>query len=202
MILNLSRNVHKSYIRTVHDDFSINGLMGFDLQDKTIGIIGAGHIGLHMVRIARGFGMDVLVYDSNNSKFLSETLDFKYVDLKTLLKKSDVISLHVPYCAATKHLINRKNITLIKKGAILINTARGALIETEALIQALDKKILRGVGLDVLEEENMLLEEKHLLTRQESDKKLAKLAKDHILLAKDNVIYTPHIAFYSQEAVV
>jgi D-lactate dehydrogenase len=118
-----------------------------------------------------------------------------------LLKKSDVISLHVPYCAATKHLINRKNITLIKKGAILINTARGALIETEALIQALDKKILRGVGLDVLEEENMLLEEKHLLTRQESDKKLAKLAKDHILLAKDNVIYTPHIAFYSQEAV-
>jgi D-lactate dehydrogenase len=202
LILNLSRNVFKSYLRGLKKDYSIEGLKGFDLQDKTIGIIGCGHIGLHMIRIARGFGMKVLVYDINYDKFLSETLDFKYVNLNELLKKSDVISMHLPYCQATHHIINKKNIRLIKPGSILINTARGGLIDTGALIWALDKKILRGVGLDVLEGENLLLEEHHLATREKANsKEMATLIKDHKLLAKDNVLYTPHIAFYSQEAV-
>lgn len=202
LILNLSRNVHKSYLRTLKKDYSIEGLKGFDLQDKTIGIIGCGHIGLHMIRIARGFAMDVLVYDINRDKFLSETLNFKYASLNELLKKSDVISLHLPYCQATHHIINQKNIKLIKPGAILINTARGGLVETEALIKAIDKKIIKGVGLDVIEEENLLLEEHHLAHREKTNSKnLAILIKDHKLIKKDNVIYTPHIAFYSQEAV-
>jgi len=202
LILNLSRNVHKSYLRSLKNNYSIDGLKGFDLQDKTIGIIGCGHIGLHMIRIARGFAMDVLVYDINRDKFLSETLNFKYASLKELLKKSDVISLHLPYCKATHHIINKKNIKLIKPGAILINTARGGLIETSALIEALNNKKLKGVGLDVIEEENLLLEEHHLHHRQKrSNKELSLLIKDHKLLNKDNVIYTPHIAFYSQEAV-
>lgn len=202
LILNLSRNVFKSYLRGLKKDYSIEGLKGFDLQDKTIGIVGCGHIGLHMIRIARGFGMDVLVYDLNHDKFLSETLNFKYVSLNELLKKSDVISMHLPYCKATHHIINKKNIKLIKKGAILINTARGGLVETGALIEALDKKILRGVGLDVLEEENLLLEEHHLAHREKTNsREMTTLIKDHKLLKKDNVIYTPHIAFYSQEAV-
>lgn len=202
LILNLSRNVHKSYLRSLKNNYSIDGLKGFDLQDKTIGIIGCGHIGLHMIRIARGFAMDVLVYDINRDKFLSETLNFKYASLNELLKKSDVISLHLPYCKATHHIINKKNIKLIKPGAILINTARGGLIETSALIEALDKKIIKGAGLDVLEEENLLLEEHHLAHREKANsKEMAVLIKDHKLLKKDNVIYTPHIAFYSQEAV-
>ncbi|MCX6792866.1 MAG: NAD(P)-binding domain-containing protein [Candidatus Falkowbacteria bacterium] len=202
LILNLSRNVFKSYLRSLKKDYSIEGLKGFDLQDKTIGVVGCGHIGLHLIRIARGFGMDVLVYDINRDKFLSETLNFKYVGLNELLKKSDVISMHLPYCKATHHIINKKNIKLIKKGAILINTARGGLVDTSALIEALDKKILRGIGLDVLEGENLLLEEHHMLHREKSNnKEMAMLIKDHKLLAKDNVIYTPHIAFYSQEAV-
>ena len=202
LILNLSRNVHKSYLRSLKKDYSIEGLKGFDLQDKTIGIIGCGHIGLHVIRIARGFGMDVLVYDINRDKFLSETLNFKYASLNELLKKSDVISMHLPYCKTTHHIINKKNIKLIKKGAILVNTARGGLIETEALIQALDKNILKGVGLDVLEEENLLLEEHHITKRQKNNnKEMILLLQDHKLLKKDNVIYSTHIAFYSQEAV-
>jgi len=202
LILSLSRNIRKSYLKVLKRDYSIDGLKGFDLQDKTIGVIGCGHIGLHVIRIARGFGMDVLVYDINQDKFLSETLNFKYASLNEILKKSDVISMHLPYCKATHHIINKKNIKLIKPGAILINTARGGLIETAALIEALDKKILKGVGLDVLEEENLLLEEHHLATREKKNsKEMAMLIKNHKLLAKDNVIYTPHIAFYSQEAV-
>jgi len=202
LILNLSRNVFKSYLRSLKKDYSIDGLKGFDLQDKTIGVIGCGHIGLHVIRIARGFGMDVLVYDINQDKFLSETLNFKYASLNEILKKSDVISMHLPYCKATHHIINKKNIKLIKKGAILVNTARGGLIDTNALIYALDKKILSGLGLDVLEGENLLLEEHHLTKREKSNsKEMALLIKDHKLLAKDNVLYTPHIAFYSQEAV-
>ncbi len=201
LILSLSRNIHKSYLRTTREDYTIEGLKGFDLQDKTLGVIGAGRIGQHAIRIGRGFGMDVLAYDNCQSKFLSETLTFKYVTLNELLKKSDVITIHVPGCAETKHLLNKKNMKLIKKGAILINTARGEVVETEALLEALDKKILAGVGLDVLEGEDLILEEKHLIYRKQNNQELASLIKNHILLSRDNVVFTPHIAFYSQEAI-
>jgi len=201
LILALSRNVHKSYIRTQKGDFSIEGLKGFDLKGKTLGVIGAGHIGLHVIKIAKGFGMEVLAYDVHQNKFISEVLDFRYVGLEELLKKSDIITLHVPSLPQTYHLINRKNISLIKKGAILINTSRGEVIETEALIEALDKKILKGAGLDVLEGEEFLKEEKQLLYEKDKIKALKELARDHILLARDNIVYTPHIAFYSQEAL-
>ena len=190
LILDLSRNIHKAYLRIKHGNFSIEGLKGFDLQGKTIGVIGCGHIGKHVIRIAKGFGMKVLMYDVKSK-----------ISLNELLKNSDVITLHLPACKETKHIINRKNIKYIKKGAILINTARGSLVETKALIKALDKKILSGLGLDVLEDEHLLSEEHHLAHRQQNNKKFAKLIKDHKLLKKDNVIYTPHIAFYSQEAV-
>lgn len=200
LILSLSRNIHKSYLRTMREDYTIEGLKGFDLQGKTLGVIGAGRIGQHSIRIGRGFGMNVLAFDKFKNDFLAETLDFKYVNLETLLKKSDVITIHVPCLPETTHLINKKNIKLIKKGAILVNTARGAVIETESLIEALDKKILAGVGLDVLEEEDLIMEEKHLVWRQQNDKKMASLIKNHILLSKDNVVFTPHIGFYSQEA--
>ena len=201
LILSLSRNVHKSYLRTLRGDFSIEGLKGFDLKDKTLGVIGAGHIGLHVIRIAKGFGMRVLAFDVHQNKFLAEVLGFRYVSLEHLLKNSHIITLHVPYNKFTHHLINRENINLIKKGAILINTSRGAVVDTEALIEALDKKILSGVGLDVLEGEELIKEEKQLLYDKKKLEVLANLVKGHILLSRDNVVFTPHIGFYSQEAL-
>jgi len=201
LILSLSRNVHKAYVRTLRNDFSIEGLKGFDIAGKTLGVVGAGHIGFHVIRTAKGFGMNVLAYDANQDKFLAEVLGFKYVSLEELLKNSDIISLHVPYNKKTHHLINKKTIKLIKKGAILINTARGGVVDTEALIGALDKKILSGAGLDVLEGEEFIKEEKQLLHEQSKADVLGSIIRGHILLSKDNVVFTPHIAFYSQEAL-
>ena len=201
LILALSRNIHKSYVRVLKGDFSIEGLKGFDLKGKTIGVIGAGHIGLHVIKIARGFGMEVLAYDVHQDHFLEEVLDFKYVTLETLLQNSDIITLHTPALPSTYHLINKQNIHLIKKDALLINTSRGSVVETEALIEALDKKILSGAGLDVLEGEELIKEEKQLLYDKKKLEALRALVRDQILLTKDNVVYTPHIAFYSQEAL-
>lgn len=201
LILSLSRNIHKSYIRTLRSDFSIEGLKGFDLKRKTLGVIGAGHIGLHVIRMAKGFGMEVLTYDVHQDNFLAEVLGFKYASLEQVLKESDIITLHIPYNKSTHHLLNKDRIKLIKKGAILINTSRGGVVDTEALIEALDKKILSGVGLDVLEGEELIKEEKQLLYDPKKLQALRSLVKDHILLRKDNVVFTPHIAFYSQEAL-
>ena len=201
LILTLSRNIHKSYLRTMREDYRVEGLKGFDLRGKTIGVVGAGKIGLHLIKMARGFDMQVLTYDVNRNDFLADVLGFKYVSLEELLRRSDIISLHVPENKFTHHLINRQNIGLIKKGALLINTARGGIVETEALIEALDKKILSGAGLDVIEGENLIMEEKQLAYDKETAKEMMSLVKNHILLSKDNVIFTPHIAFYSEEAV-
>ena len=201
LILTLSRNIHKSYLRTTRGDYPIEGLKGFDLRGKTLGVIGAGHIGLHLIKMGRGFDMKVLAFDSNRNDFQADVLGFKYASLEEVLKNSDIISLHVPDNPATHHLINKNNIKLIKKGAILINTARGGIVETEALIEALDKKILAGAGLDVIEGENLVMEEKHLAFDKKTAEEMLALAKDHILFSRDNVIFTPHIAFYSQEAI-
>lgn len=201
LILTLSRNIHKAYLRTTRGDYTIEGLKGFDLRGKTLGVIGAGHIGLHLIKMGRGFDMKVLAYDNNKNDFQAEVLGFRYVSLAELLKNSDIISLHVPDNQATHHLINKNNIKLIKRGAILINTARGGVVETEALIEALDKKILAGAGLDVLEGENLVMEEKQLAFDKKTAEELLALAKDHILFSRDNVIFTPHIAFYSEEAI-
>lgn len=201
LILALSRNVHKSYLRTLQRDYSIDGLKGFDLKNKTIGVVGAGKIGKHVIRIARGFEMNVLVVDKHEDDFLAEQLNFKYVSFNELLKKSDIITLHVPYLKENYHLIDKNAIKIMKKGSILINTARGALVDTAALIYGLDKKILAGVGLDVLEGEEFIKEEKELLYNKKNIKILETLVDDHILLAKENVVFTPHIAFYSKEAL-
>jgi D-lactate dehydrogenase len=201
LILSLSRNIHKSYLRTIREDYSIEGLQGFDLADKTIGVVGAGRIGRHTIRIANGFGMKVIAYDPHPDHNLAETLDFKYVTLNRLLKESDIVTLHVPYCPETHHLINKKNIKLIKKGSLFINTARGGLVDTNALIWALDKKVLAGAGLDVLEEEELILEERHLVNRRITSPEMMSMVKNHILLSYENVVFTPHIAFYSIEAV-
>ena len=201
LILALSRNVHKSYMRSIQNNFSIEGLIGFDLKGKTLGVVGAGHIGLHVIRIAKGFGMNVIAYDPNQNNFLAEVMNFKYAKLDDVLKKSDIITIHVPYNKFTHHLINAEKIKLLKKGAILINTARGGIIDTDALLLALDKKIIAGAGLDVLEGEEHIQEEKQLLYEGSNVESLREIVRDKILLSKDNVVFTPHIGFYSHEAL-
>lgn len=201
LILALSRNIHKAYMKTLRYDFDIEGLKGFDLKGKTLGVVGAGGIGLNVIRIARGFDMNVLAYDTQPNKILAEVLRFRYTDLPELFGSSDIISLHVPYNKKTHHLINKETIHQIKKGAILINTARGGVVDTEALLEALDKEILCGAGLDVLEGEELIKEEQQILEDQSTVETLGKVVRDHILLRRENVVFTPHIAFYSQEAL-
>lgn len=208
LILSLSRNIHLSHERTMRGDFRLEGLQGFDLKDKTIGIIGGGHIGQHVVSIARGFGMNVLVSDPNRDPKLAKRLGFKYATLENLLKKSQVISLHAPYNKHTHHLINCKNIKLIQPGAILVNTARGGLIDTTALVEALHDGRLSGVGLDVLEAEKYVFkEERELVTPQftgkpRQDKEWLKtIVEQHVLISSSQVVVTPHNAFNSREAL-
>lgn len=201
LILSLSRRIYKAYTRTTKLDFSLEGLIGFDLKGKTIGVVGAGRIGLHVVRIAKGFGMDVLVYDVRQEPLLAEVLGFQYAPFEELLGKSDVISLHVPLNKHTHHMINKDNIGLIKPGAILINTSRGAIVEAEALIQALDQCIICGAGLDVFEGEEAVKEETQVLVQGLSEERMKDILLSYALLHRDNVVITPHIAFYSEEAL-
>lgn len=201
LILSLSRKIYKAYTRTSRLDFSLEGLRGIDLKDKTIGVIGAGRIGLHVVRIAKGFGMNVLVYDVRQEQLLAEVLGFSYVGFDDLLERSDVISLHAPLNKATHHMINSENIVKIKRGAILVNTARGSLIETEALITALNQGILSGAGLDVFEGEEAVKEDTALLAQKLPGEQLREILLSYALLHRDNVVITPHIGFYSDEAL-
>ena len=206
LILSLSRNLRRAYFKSKQGDFTLDGLMGFDLKGKTLGVIGTGRIGLHLIHMARGFGLEVLAHDVREDHFMEEVLGFQYVRLDDLLGQSDILSLHVPYLPATHHLINLGNIGKIKKGAILINTSRGGLVETAALVKALDDGILSGAGLDVLEGESCLLEEKRFLDATKCSDCLGKkpevILQDKRLLSRDNVIFTPHMAFYSKEAVM
>lgn len=201
LILALSRKVHEAFVRVRAGNFSLDGLRGFDLKGKTIGVVGAGRIGLHVIRIARGFGMNVLAFDVHRDHFLAEVLGFEYADLDRLLADSDIITLHAPYSPKTHHLINRDNIQLIKRGAILINTARGGLVDTAALLAALDAGILAGAGLDVLEGEEAVLEESALLSDNTNPELLRRAIQNHVILKKPNVVFTPHNAFNSQEAL-
>ncbi|MDI6715537.1 MAG: hydroxyacid dehydrogenase [Actinomycetota bacterium] len=201
LILALSRKLLPSIERTRRGNFSLEGLRGFDLKDKTIGVIGAGHIGQHVIRIARGFEMNVVVFDVRQDELLAKSLGFKYLALDELLRTSDIITLHAPYNPHTHHMISKKNVHEIKRGAILINTSRGGLIETAALVEGLNEGILSGIGLDVLEEEGLIKEERQLLSHEFHPEQLRIALETYALLFRDNVIITPHNAFNSAESV-
>ncbi len=200
LILALSRKIHKSYEKTSKGDFSLDGLTGFDLKDKTIGIIGLGSIGRHVFRMARGFEMKTLGYDVKKDKKLVKK-GLKFVSLNKLFKESDIITLHCPLTKKTEHMINKKSINLMKEGVYIINTARGDLIDTNALIKALAKGRIGGAGLDVLEEERIIKEEIQLLSKGFSKESMENLLENHLLLTFDNVIISPHNAFNSKEAL-
>ena len=202
LIMDLSRNIRKAYLRAMGDDFEIQGLKGFDLKGKTMGVVGVGNIGKNTIKIANGFGMKVLASDPHHHKTLEKKFHFKYASLKELLKKSDVVSLHVPLIPATKHLINKKTLALMKPTALLINTSRGGVVDTDALLHALEKNKLGGAGLDVIEGEKEIKEELEILRDEgEHIKKLREVMESLELLRNDKVVFTPHIAFYSAEAL-
>jgi len=200
LLLDLSRKIHQSIARVKEEGFSFEGLTGFDLKGKTLGIVGLGHIGAHVARIANGFEMKVLAFDPHEDKKLAKKLQVEYASLEDLLKNSDIITLHVPHNEHTHHLISKSNIHSIKKGAYLINTARGPIVETAALVEALEEGILARAGLDVLEEEAALKEEAHLLAAGKGAD-IKTLLEDHVLMEMENVIITPHNAFNSKEAL-
>jgi len=153
LMLSVSRKIPKAARRYSQNDYSIDGMEGVDLEGKTLGIVGTGSIGLKMARIAKGLGMHVCAYDMIEDKMAAERIGFAYVTFEELLQKSDVVSLHLPLNEKTHHIINAQTLSQMKPGAILINTGRGELVDTEALIAALKERRLFGVGLDVIEGE-------------------------------------------------
>ncbi|MBI3895096.1 MAG: hydroxyacid dehydrogenase [Acidobacteria bacterium] len=201
LILALSRHIHKSYVRVSQGNFSREGLTGFDLKGKTIGVIGGGRIGLHVIKIARGFGMEVLVADARQDQFLAELMNFHYVPVEYLLAHSDIITLHIPYTKETHHFLNAERMATFRKGTLLINTARGGLVDTDALLAALDNGTLAGAGLDVLEGEEYISEEQEMLRSEHPAEVLRGIVRDHILLRRENIVFTPHNAFNSREAL-
>lgn len=207
LILALSRKIFQSYERTERRRFNREGLQGFDLFGKTLGVVGTGNIGRNVVKIGLGVGMKVVAHDVRPNQAFAQEVgklgDFQYVDsLEKLLAQSDVVTLHVPYGPGTRHLINKENVGRIKRGALFINTARGGLVQTEALLWGLGEGILAGAGLDVLEEEGDMFDDLKVWSRGIPDNKdIRTLLQNHILIARDDVILTPHNAFNSQEAV-
>lgn len=203
LLLSLSRRVPEAHERVTKENvFATEGLTGFDLAGKTIGIVGTGRIGAHVAKIAAGFDMKIVAFDPHPNEDLESGCGVQYMQLPELLAVSDVISLHVAYSPETHHLINTASISHIKKGAYLINTARGAVIETLALVQALEQGIIAGAGLDVLEEEGDMFEHVHLLTTPHPRaNELRTVLANHYLTKHPRVIITPHIAFNTAEAV-
>lgn len=199
----LSRNVYRAY-SDMQANVSVTQLEsyeGFDLSGKTLGVVGTGAIGKNVCEIAKGIGMNVLAYDVNPDQAFAAQHSVQYVEFNTLLAQSDIVTLHVPSLAQTYHLLNEETLGLMKKGSYLINTARGDIVDTKALVAALMRTQLAGAGLDVLEGERELREEAALLSAERNDVSVWQmLVADHALIDMPNVIVTPHIAFNTIEA--
>ena len=201
LILDVMRKISRSYMNLKNEHLDRDIYTGFELKDKNIGIIGTGAIGAEAIRIAKGFGMNVLAYDVFPKNELVEKYAVKYLPLDELLKNSDVISLHAPLTDDNFHMINEEKINMMKPHAILINTARGELIDAKALHQALSENKIFGAGLDVMEAENVLIQPGAITD-------FDYLTSDYIkqtlinerLLKLHNVVITPHIAYNTQEA--
>lgn len=202
LLLAISRKIIESAERTRRGDFSLEGLRGFDLKGKTMGVVGTGRIGYHVIKIARGFEMDVMAFDVSPNKELSDKMGFSYVSLDELFEKSDVISFNVPLLPSTKHLLGMDSLQKLKNGVVVINTSRGGVIETNALFEGLKRGVIKAAGIDVLEEECFVKEERQLLTSQfQATCDLKTILEEHILLNQENVIITPHNAFNTREAL-
>jgi D-lactate dehydrogenase len=203
LLLAVARKLVESVERTRHGRFTQTGLRGFELRDGVIGVIGTGRIGLRVIEIARGFGMNVLACDLRPDEAAANRLKFTYTSFDKLLSDSDVVTLHVPAASGTLHLLSDREFSRMKPGAILINTARGHIVDVEALVRALADGKLRGAGLDVLPQEPLIREEAAIFhqdaVRDAEDFKA--LVANHVLLRFPNVICTPHNAYNTEAAL-
>lgn len=190
LLLTLNRKTHKAYIRTRDFNFSLIGLSGFDLHGKTAGVVGTGRIGRAFIDICRGFGMNVVAHDPYPVK----DAWWEYVDIDELCRRSDVISLHCPLTEESRHIINAKSISLMKENAIIVNTSRGGLVDSDQLLEALSKKKIGGACLDVYEEESEFFF-RDMSEKVKRDETLA------LLLSLPNVIVSSHQAFLTDEAL-
>ncbi len=193
MVMTLNRKIHKAYVRTREGNFSINGLMGFDLHKKTVGVIGAGRIARIFIKIMRGFDARVIAYDPYPNESFARDLGYEYVDLDTLYRESDIISLHCPLTRENTYLINRESMKKMKDGVMIVNTGRGRLIDTIDLIEALKDKKVGAAALDVYEEEAGYFFE---------DMSSSVIEDDILgrLLSFNNVLLTSHQAYFTKEA--
>jgi D-lactate dehydrogenase len=194
LILALNRKLIKANNRVREHNFSLNGLTGFDLNGKTVGVIGTGKIGAVLVKILHGFGCNILVHDIVEDKNLINLYGVRYTDCETICKNADIISLHVPLTISTKHLIDKKHIALMKPGVMLINTSRGGLVDTKAVIEGLKSKKIGYFGIDVYEEEEGLFFEDHSEDILQDDV----IAR---LMTFNNVLITSHQAFLTKKAL-
>ncbi len=203
LLLAISHRLREAMERARSGHFTPEGLEGFDLQGKTLGVVGTGNIGAHVIRIARGFGMKVLAFDVRPQPRLAAQYGFTYASLDDLLAGSDVVTLHVPAIPQTEHLIDERAIAHMKPGAVLINTARGSIVDSRPLIEALRSGKLAAAGLDVLPDEPLIREEAELISSiYDNQQDIRELVADHILLTMPNVVVTPHSAFNTREAIV
>ena len=193
LLMTLNRKVHRAYNRVREGNFSINGLMGFDLRGKTMGVVGTGKIGRTFIGLLRGFGMRVLAYDLYPNPDAARELNFEYVPLEMIFRESDIISLHCPLTPENHHMINDATISMMKKGIVLINTSRGRLIHSAALVNGLKSGRIGAAGLDVYEEETDYFFEDRS-DRAVLDDILARL------MTFPNVIVSSHQAFFTAEA--
>ena len=202
LILNLSRKIYWSIDQIKEDgNFSPANLTGFDLFGKTLGVVGTGRIGKHVAKMAKGFEMNVVAFDVYPNEALAAELGFKYLSLDELLATSDIVTLHVPYSKETHHLIGKNELAKMKKTAYLVNTSRGGILDTMALVESLRAGQIAGAALDVLEEEGVIRDEMEFLkTGETGGHNMKTILADHVLIDMPNVLITPHNAFNSREA--
>ncbi len=203
MLLNVVRKVSHAYIELQEGRINLQGSIGMDLSGKTIGIIGTGSIGCYVAKIAHGFDMKIISYDPFPKEEIKEKYGVQYSELDELLKNSDIISLHAPSTKENFHMINDEAFHKMKEGVIIINTARGEIMDTNALYRALKSGKVAGAGLDVLECEEIIAQQELFLAKIDCVQKecLEKTLINHRLLDMPNVIITPHIAFDTKEAI-
>ena len=194
LLMALNRKVYRSFRRVTEGNFSLDGLLGFDLFGKTVGLIGTGKIGKIFARIIKGFGTEVIAFDRFPDEEAAQEIGFSYVNLEEVYRRSDVISLHVPLLEETNHMINENSISQMKDGVTIINTSRGKLIDTKALVAALKSRKISGAGLDVYEDEDSYFFE-DWSNKIMTDDVLARL------ISFNNVLVTSHQAFFTREAL-
>ncbi len=201
LLLALSRKIVPSVERTREGIYQYTGLSGWDLKGKTLGIIGTGKIGSTVARMAQGFEMRLIAYDPKPDHKLGEALNMEYMSLQQVLHTADVITLHVPLIPETRHMLNAESFQQMKPGMVVINTARGALIDPDALLQALATGVVKEAGIDVLDDEGLLKEEKQFFSKYFKLEDYQTALAQHALMRHPNVLVTPHNAFNSKEAL-